>query len=244
MKLNKKTKYILNIILSIIILTFLGFIIWTSNTYKPLNELFNTISVDEYSKEEGFYVFYPKQNNKNVGIVLYPGALVEPLSYSYYANELSKEGYLVAIANVNFNLSILDNNKASKFIKMKTDIEKWYVGGHSMGGVSAAMFAENNQDIVKGVIFLASYPASSSDLSDNDIEVLSIYAENDGLTTIDNIEESKENLPTEAVFKEIDGGNHAQFGVYGYQSGDNEPEISWEEQQKEMIKITLEFLKK
>ena len=50
MKLNKKIKYLLSIILSIIILTFLGFIIWTSDTYKPSNELFNTISVDEYSK--------------------------------------------------------------------------------------------------------------------------------------------------------------------------------------------------
>ena len=145
-------------------------------------------------------------------------------------------------ADVNFNLSILDNNKASEFIKRNTDIDDWYVGEHSMGGVSAAMFAENNQDIVNGVILLGSYPSSSSDLSDNDIEVLSIYAENDGLTTIDDIEDSKENLPAEAVFKEIDGGNHAQFGVYGNQKGDNESIISWEEQQKEMINITLEFL--
>lgn len=75
-------------------------------------------------------------------------------------------------------------------------------------------------------------------------EVLSIYAENDGLTTINEIDESKENLPTEAVFKEIEGGNHAQFGVYGEQKGDNDPKISWEEQQKEMINITLEFLEK
>ncbi|WP_195264300.1 MULTISPECIES: alpha/beta fold hydrolase [unclassified Clostridium] len=244
MKLNKKVKCLASIILSITILIFLGFIIWTSNTYKPLNELFNTISVDEYSKEESFYVFYPKQNNKNVGIVIYPGALVEPLSYSYYANELSKAGYLVSIADVNYNLSILDNNKASEFIKRNADIDDWYVGGHSMGGVSAAMFAENNQGIVKGVILLGSYPSSSSDLSDNDIEVLSIYAENDGLTTIDDIEDSKENLPAEAVFKEINGGNHAQFGVYGNQKGDNESIISWEEQQKEMINTTLEFLEK
>lgn len=244
MNLNKKNKYLIITILVIIIAILLGFFVWTSNTYKPTSELFNIISAEDYSKEDDFYVFYPKQNNKNIGIVLYPGALVESLSYSYYANELSKSGYLVAIADVNFNLSITDNDKAGEFIESKTDIDEWYIGGHSMGGVSAAIFAENNQDIVKGLILLGSYPASSSDLSDNDIEVLSIYAENDGLTTIDNIEESKENLPTEAVFKEIDGGNHAQFGVYGDQSGDNEPEISWEEQQKEMIKITLEFLEK
>ena len=243
MKKRKVFKYIISITIILIIFSVVGVLIWTSNTYKPSEEVFILVDNSEYQKEDDFYVFKPKNESNGKGVVIYPGALVEPLSYSYIANELSKEGYLVAIPDVKLNLSITENNKADEFISKNKEIKEWYVAGHSMGGVSAAFYAEENQNIVDGIIFLGSYPAKSTDLSDNKQKVLSIYAENDGLTSIDDIEESKKNLPEDSVFIEIPGGNHANFGIYGDQKGDNKAEITTKDQQDKIIKAIINTYK-
>lgn len=239
MKNKKIFKYSIVTIILLLVVSISGILIWTNNTYKPTSELLDLVSESDYTKDDDFYVFNPKTNSNGKGIVIYPGALVEPFSYGYIANELSKDGYLVAIPEVNLNLSITENNKAGEFIEKNKDITNWYVAGHSMGGVSATYYAEDNQDIVDGVILLASYPAKSTDLSDNNQKVLSIYAENDGLASIEDIEESKKNLPEDSVFVEIYGGNHAQFGMYGEQKGDNKAEISPKEQQDKIIELIL-----
>lgn len=243
MKKKKILKYSIFTIIALLIVSLLGILMWTNNTYKPSSELLELVSESDYTKDGDFYVFESKDKSNGKGIVIYPGALVEPLSYGYIANELSKEGYLVAIPEVNLNLSITENNKAEEFIKNNTDITDWYVAGHSMGGVSATYYAEDNQDIVDGVILLGSYPSKSTDLSDNNQTVLSIYAENDGLTTLDDVEESKKNLPQDAAFAEIKGGNHAQFGMYGEQKGDNKAEISAKDQQDEIINLIKTYIK-
>lgn len=243
MKKKKIFKYSIFTIIALLVVSLSGILMWTNNTYKPSSELLELVKESDYTKKDDFYVFEPKDKSNGKGIVIYPGALVEPLSYAYIANELSKEGYLVAIPEVNLNLSITENNKASEFIQKNTDITDWYVAGHSMGGVSATYYAEDNQDDINGIILLGSYPAKSTDLSDNNQTVLSIYAENDGLTTIDDVEESKKNLPQDAVFLEIKGGNHAQFGMYGEQKGDNKAEISAKDQQDEIINLIKTYIK-
>lgn len=243
MKKKKIFKYSIFTIIALLVVSLSGILMWTNNTYKPSSELLELVKESDYTKKDDFYVFEPKDKSNGKGIVIYPGALVEPLSYAYIANELSKEGYLVAIPEVNLNLSITENNKASEFIQNNTDITDWYVAGHSMGGVSATYYAEDNQDDINGIILLGSYPAKSTDLSDNNQTVLSIYAENDGLTTIDDVEESKKNLPQDAIFVEIKGGNHAQFGMYGEQKGDNKAEISAKDQQDEIINLIKTYIK-
>ena len=110
------------------------------------------------------------------------------------------------------------------------------------GGVSATTYASNHLDQVDGVILLGSYPASSTDLSTTDLNVLSLYAEFDGLSTQEKVFNKADNLPEDTVYTEILGGNHAQFGIYGEQSGDLEATISVIEQQNQMVTDTLNFL--
>ena len=40
----------------------------------------------------------------------------------------------------------------------------------------------------------------------------------------------------------IDGGNHSQFGNYGFQKGDGEARISREEQEDRTVEAILNFL--
>jgi hypothetical protein len=49
-------------------------------------------------------------------------------------------------------------------------------------------------------------------------------------------------LPADTTRVIIPGGNHAQFGWYGDQSGDNPAEISRLEQQSRVLSATVDFL--
>ena len=50
---------------------------------------------------------------------------------------------------------------------------------------------------------------------------MTIHGTNDGLVSTKQIDDSLKLLPPSTVRVEINGANHAQFGWYGSQSGDN-----------------------
>jgi len=106
----------------------------------------------------------------------------------------------------------------------------------------AAQFAKDHPSLVQGLVLWASYPDSGSDLSKSDLKVVSISATRDGLVTPDKIASSRALLPSTTRWLVIVGGNHAQFGWYGPQPGDNPAEISREEQQQQVVEATLELL--
>ncbi len=64
----------------------------------------------------------------------------------------------------------------------------------------------------------------------------------DGLSTPEKINENSSNLPETTDFIEIPGGNHAYFGVYGSQSGDNEAQITVNEQQEIIVDLIVDWL--
>lgn len=216
------------------------FLVWTQMTYKAVSV--PAIKMDSNYMDEGDWIIYGNEDS-SVGLILYPGAKVEPNAYAYLAQELSKNNMLVVIPNVLLNLAIFDYSKADEIIGNYKEVN-WIVGGHSMGGAAAAMYADANLDKVKGVILLGSYSAENDNLSKSRLPVLSISGSYDGLSTPEKIDDRKENLPTTTEFFEIMGGNHAQFGVYGEQSGDKEADISVKEQQDKIVESIKEWINK
>ncbi|WP_175638417.1 alpha/beta fold hydrolase [Metabacillus schmidteae] len=239
--MKRKITYILLGITLLLVVLFLGFFTWSQQTYKPSSELYTLIDESEIQYEDDWIIFNQHSTTK-LGIVLYPGAKVEPEAYSYYGQQLAEKGYLVAIPNVRFNFALLDSSKATKIIESYPSVEKWIIGGHSLGGVAAAKFAYDHPKKVDGVFLLGSYTSEGNDFSKTMTPILSLYAEKDGLTTVGKINETKELLSRNATIHEIKGGNHAQFGVYGFQKGDNEAAISVKKQQDEMVSVTSEWI--
>lgn len=233
--MKKWLKYSLLGLLALIMIGFLSFFIWTQQTYEPSEEM---ISLVEASREKDGWVIHEPKDKAKAGIILYPGAKVEPEAYSYLAQQLADNGYITGIPDVTLNLPILNTNKAEEMIERYPEVESWYVGGHSLGGVAAASFVKENPDETEGLILLASYPTEGSSFKDTETPILSIYAENDGLTTEEKIEETKPLLSRDTILYKIEEGNHAQFGMYGPQKGDQPAEIPAKTQQ-EIIARTI-----
>ncbi|MEK3796741.1 alpha/beta hydrolase [Peribacillus sp. FSL H8-0477] len=232
-------------LLAVILLVggFAGFYFWSQFTYDGTDQLETLVPIDEIDVVDNWLVLTPEEKAEG-GIVLYPGAKVEPAAYRYYAQGLADAGYLVVIPQMTFNFAIFNQNIAEDVMEQYPEIKNWYVEGHSLGGVAASGFAYTHQEEISGVILLGSYPADSTDFSDTDIPMLSLFAEHDGLTTPEKIKETKSLLSTDVLLHQIEGGNHAGFGMYGSQKGDKNATISVKDQQDEMIKTTTAWLKK
>ena len=83
---------------------------------------------------------------------------------------------------------------------------------------------KKNADEFDGLVLLAAY--STADLSGTDLKVLSIYGDEDGVMNAKKYEKYKSNLPEGFTEHILDGGNHAQFGMYGEQKGDGKASLS------------------
>ena len=125
-------------------------------------------------------------------------------------------------------MAVLDMNAAHRVIS-HYDYDHWILSGHSMGGVAAASFTAGHSDAVDGLVLLASYPTKPID---NSVCMFSVYGSNDGVLDQSAYENAKQYWPRHSGEMVIDGGNHAQFGNYGKQRGDNDATVSAEEQQQ------------
>ena len=186
-------------------------------------------------------VFQPAGAAPSTGLIFYPGGRVDPRAYAPLAHAVAKQGYLVVIVPMPFDLAFFDANRASDVVAKYPSIKRWAIGGHSLGGVVAAMFAKNHPALVQAIAFWASYPNTPDDLSQSKIAALSIYGTNDG--AVDQLVAARNLMPASTQWVVIQGGNHAQFGYYGIQSSDGVATISREEQQKRIIDATVGFLK-
>ncbi|WP_214828559.1 alpha/beta hydrolase [Exiguobacterium algae] len=223
-------------IVALLLVAVIGFLVWTQFTYGPTDEA-ETYAAQAV-EEEGYLAFGDPASE--VGVVLYPGAKVEKEAYAYYGTRLSEEGVFVVIPSLRLNLGILDIDAAEPIIEKYSDVKAWYVAGHSLGGSAASGFALEHVSQVEGVIFLASYPIRS--MKDRDLKVLSISGEQDGLAVPEDIEASRDDAPADSEFYQIKGGNHANFGMYGPQKGDQDSPLTSKQQMDEAIGKILEWL--
>jgi len=179
-------------------------------------------------KEEpdGNIVFEPE--GAVAGLIFYPGGKVEHSAYIPLMQACAEKGILCIIAEMPFHLAVFDINAADGIQKEYPQIEHWYIGGHSLGGSMAASYLEKHIDEYKGLILLGAY--STADLSDAELEVLSVYGSEDQVLHREKYNDNISHLPRD--FKEIviEGGCHAYFGMYGAQEGDGRPSISNSEQ--------------
>lgn len=242
--INSKKKLILLIILVIVLIALAGFLYYISDYYRADNRALAALkSTDSYNvaNTNDYIIFTPIKNMSTTGIIIYPGGKVEAEAYSITASRLASNGYTTIIVKMPFNLAFFDSNKADDIIAEHPEIKTWVIGGHSLGGVFASDYAVNNQDKIKGVIYLAAYP--SADASNATFKAISIRGSLDNLTTEQDIEENKDKFPADTTFITINGGNHYNFGNYGVQEGDNNSTITREQQQEQTVNAILGFLK-
>ncbi|MGN7412909.1 alpha/beta hydrolase [Paenibacillus sp. SAF-068] len=235
---NKWKKIMMWTILSIVIIVAGVFVYLNSVTYSPSERAEAAMTSDaqvNVTKLKDGYRFEPVDTKvTEPNIIFYPGGLVEPESYSPLAREMAEQGHRVYIANMPMNLAIFGQNKADSFIEEHPN-EAFVIGGHSLGGSFASRYAAEHNEKLEGVFFLASYADEGGSLKNTNLSILQITGSNDGVLNRESWESAKANLPEDTTYVSIEGGNHGQFGSYGMQKGDNQPEVTEEKQLEEVV---------
>ena len=219
----------------------IGFLIWALNPLEASPEALAALESDaNVTVTEGNYVtFMPANSQPTQAFVFYPGGRVDHRAYAVPLRKIAEQGVLVILLPVRLNLAFFEIDAADKAIPDFPEIRDWVVGGHSLGGVAASLYAKENDDL-DGIVYWASYPSDDS-LKNTEMEFASIYGTLDN--SLESIEASSSLLPSATKFVAIEGGNHSQFGNYGLQPGDNEAAISREEQQAQAVDATVGLLK-
>ena len=162
------------------------------------------------------------------GLVFYPGARVDPGAYVASLAPLAREANVtVVIPRMPLNFAIVDygaartplwEDRASAVVDRNPSIDRWYVGGHSLGGAMACRYARGDSDAIEGLILYAAY--CNRDISDSGLAVLSVVGDGDTVLNQPAYERNQANLPASATVAELPGLNHTQFGSYTGQRGD------------------------
>lgn len=237
---------------AVVVIAGLGFTAWALTGPGPEPAAVAALQSDAAVTVEvvglgGWQVFAPTTAGPvgvepTTGLIFYPGGRVAAGAYAAAAHAIAAEGYLVVIVPMPLRLAVFGGNAAEGVIAAYPGITRWAVGGHSLGGAFAADFAYNHPDAVAGLVLWAAYPPSSDDLSRQALAVVSVYGTRDGLAGPEEIAPSRALLPADTVYVAIEGGNHAGFGRYGPQAGDNAATITPEAQQAQVVAATVGLL--
>ena len=230
-----------------------GYMLWAKPfSYKPAPEALDIIGKSQSAQKIDLgwggtnYAFLPDRTKaQRKGFILYPGGLVDARAYAPLMQAIAAEGYLAIIVSMPLDLAVLGYRRAGILMSRYPEIEKWALGGHSLGGVMACRYVRSSAAKISGLILLASYPSHRFRVGNVTLKALSIFGTRDGLTKPGDIEASKQHLPAGTQFVEIQGGNHSQFcsltKQYQLDRGDNPASIP-RAQQQAIIQATVAFL--
>lgn len=240
MKFSGK-KRILFILIGVVAALFAACGVYLGNYYHSVDVERYLAGTDEVAVEEFEYGLFFDGAGEGSALIFYPGAKVETDAYAPLMYEFAENGVDCFLVDMPFHMAFFDMGRAKKVMALY-DYGTWYLGGHSLGGAMAANFAAEHTEEFDGLLLLAAYP--TKDLSDADFPVLTAYGSNDGVVNLDKIAAARALLPPGSAELVIEGGNHANFGSYGAQKGDNDADISAAEQRTQTVEAFLELVGK
>ncbi|MEZ4615920.1 MAG: alpha/beta hydrolase [Caldilineaceae bacterium] len=223
----------------------LAFLIWMVLSFRAQGYDFHTLyQQPEIYVAEGTQSIevMPIASSQPIGLIFYPGGMVEPRAYLPLAHALAQRGYPVIIVKLPYRSAMLAEQEAAVHAYVRSTIQNsildhWAVGGHSRGGALAARFVYHYPTAADALILLGTtHPKEANySLADRAIPVTKIYATRDGIADATTILANRNLLPATTNFVAIEGGNHSQFGYYGFQLGDRRATISRADQQTQIV---------
>ena len=220
------------IIPALLLALILAWSLYAADYYRADETALQALEAEEIRIARTEYGWYFDGPSETDALVFYPGAKVEETAYALLLGRLAEKGIDVCLVKMPFRLAIFGLNAAERVMKEHAS-DRWYIGGHSLGGAMSAVFAEKHD--LDGVILLAAYPTGPVEEP-----ILLLRGSEDGVLNLDRISNASEFGDVKEYV--LDGGNHAQFGNYGPQKGDGVPAITAEEQQEETVRLILEWM--
>lgn len=190
------------------------------------------------TEDSRYWAFEPARGASPTALLFFPGGSVDPAAYAPLMRAAAAEGLSAYLVRLPGKLAAPNKHRQDAIaqgqavIKASPAVERWAVGGHSMGGAVAAQFVHEEPKQFRGLILLGTTHPRDFDLSGFTGDVTKVYGTEDRVAKHSQSLANKRLLPVGTTWVEVKGGNHAQFGSYGTQFGDGQATISPESQQQ------------
>jgi len=230
------------------------FAVWSLIAYRASPAARAALTADgavTVTRQEGAWTFIPSPDRRRstARLLFFAGSLVDPVAYAPLAR---------AVANAGFAATILELPRRGAFggaddpvllararalMRGRDQSSQWVVAGHSRGAVVATQLAAEGADGLAGLVLIGSSHPRDVSLAALTIPVTKIVGTHDGLASPEEVRANQHNLPASTHWVWIEGGNHSQFGWYGFQPGDRFAGISRDEQHAAMIEAVIVALR-
>jgi hypothetical protein len=232
----------------------LGFTVWCLVAYRATGEARESLrAVDKSSvyRSDHHWVFAPSEGTdpQRVGLLFFPGAMVEAAAYAPLVRSVARAGFPAVLVDVPRRgvwggadgPEVVE--RAHKAIADVPSVSRWVLAGHSRGGAVAARLARDAGLRVAGLVLVGTSHPRDFSIADLQIPVTKILGSRDGVSPVAKSETNKHLLPASTRWVMIEGGNHSQFGLYGFQPGDRFASIDRTKQQSLTVEAILSTIR-
>jgi pimeloyl-ACP methyl ester carboxylesterase len=228
------------------------FVVWSLVAYRANAEARQATESDAnvtVTHAAGIWRFQPTGVAMTPTLVFFPGALVDPRAYAPLARAVAQRGFPVIL--VELPRRGMFGGAESSELRRRVDATLSFLGesgsvvlgGHSRGAVVASAVAAGPPPTLVGLVLIGTSHPRDVDLSGLDVPVTKIVGTRDGLATPAEVRGNASLLPPQTRWIWVDGGNHSQFGWYGFQPMDRRPRVSAAEQRSAMLDGVLDLLR-
>lgn len=235
---RKKCAVVLIGIAAVLAAVFAGAAIYLNIYYAPDATAVQVLATqtDVAVTEEDNWFFFDGAGEETA-MVFYPGGKVDSAAYAPLMRQIAADGVDCYLLKLPFRIAFLDTNAADR-VTSQGQYRRYLVAGHSLGGVAASSYCASHAEKVSGLVLLAGYPTAP--LPER-LPVLSVVGDRDGVLRWDTYNSAKQYWNSRTREVVIHGGNHAGFGSYGRQDGDNDADITAQEQQRQTAQAVSEW---
>jgi pimeloyl-ACP methyl ester carboxylesterase len=230
------------------------FTVWSLLAYRASDDARAAIVSSEsvaVTHADGVWTFTPTRASSlaPVALVFFPGSLVDPVAYAPIVRAAADSGIPSYIVELPRRGAFGGGRDPAFFEKLIAFLEgdgvpkRWVAAGHSLGGVVATNVAMANVQGLAGLVLIGTSHPRDVDLSALTMPVTKIVGTLDGLASREEVEGNARLVPKHTRWIWIEGGNHSQFGWYGFQPGDSRATIDRASQHAQTIAGTLDALR-
>ena len=227
------------------------FVGWSLLAFRANSEAHAALQTDGrviVSETEAFWTFRPAAAAASAGLLFFPGGMVDPAAYAPIVRRMAEEGYPSVLIRVPRRGAFggADGpevfDRARRAMAGMPGVGRWVVAGHSRGGVIAADAVRAPLPGLAALVLIGTSHPRDFSLAATPLPVTRVYGTRDTVADVEKLEATRANLPASTTMVRIDGGNHSQFGYYGFQPGDWPATISRADQQAATQRAMLDAL--
>jgi pimeloyl-ACP methyl ester carboxylesterase len=227
---------------------FIAFLVLNTQARGVGPEVFRSTAAVQVLDTGELIQFLPTHEAPGAGLIFLPGGGIDPDAYAPLLRSVAESGHSAVIVKVPWRVAPTGATRSTLWRRIAGVLasggpqQAWVLGGHSRGAVFALTYATEHPRRLAGLALIGTTHPRDIDLYNSKLPILKIVGTKDCVASLERVMANARLLPPGTQWARIEGGNHRQFGYYGYQLGDCGATITRESQQKQTATALVKFL--